>query len=358
MRDTPYTPEQIQSAQRLRVRRCLGAALFYGISGTILAVAKIAGLFPGFALNLMLTLFAATSFVFWATIRSGANLRFADPSLTEAQIAAALLNCTLVLVFAGPLRGVVMLAYVVPLQFGAFALPARRLLRLCLIPAIGLPLAMAGAEWLNLRGATANVEIVQWIALLLVLPFTATIAGRLYEYGRYKRLSDTDELSGLYNRRAAFAYLDQLTRMSQANRGTFSVALIDLDHFKQVNDRYGHAMGDRVIRSFADIARGALRKGDLIARWGGEEFLAVLHGPPEHARTSIERLREALAGQLVAGLPEPVTLSAGIAQHQPGQSLPDLIDLADGALYAAKHSGRNRVALAAAPDERRGVTPA
>ncbi|GAA5184193.1 GGDEF domain-containing protein [Niveibacterium umoris] len=335
------------------MRRSVAAALFYAVSAVILAVASAVGLFPRYALWLPVATFTTAAVGFCIVIRSGFNLRFRDPSLTEAQIAIALLNCTLVLGFAGPMRGIVMLAYVVPLQFGAFALTSPILLRLCLIPALGLPIAVAAGQAMGIHGASINFELVQWLALMLVLPYTAVVAGRLHEYGRYKRLSDTDELSGLQNRRAALAYLDQLTRMSDANRVPFCVALMDFDHFKAVNDTFGHATGDQVIRSFAALARDTLRKGDVIARWGGEEFLVVLHGDLAQARASIERLIHAAANHSIEGLPRPVTVSAGLALHAIGQSIPDLVEHADRALYTAKRKGRNRLELAASDSDRR-----
>lgn len=355
MSQATYTTEQIARAQRLRLRRSLLAFLFYGDSATVLAVACGIGLFPLGALYIVLVMFLCTPALFVALIASGANPRRRDPSLTEAQIAAAMLNCTLVLTFAGPLRGIVMLAYILPLQFGAFALTTPVLLRLCLIPAAGLPLAIAASHWLGMRGAALELELVQWMALMLVLPFTAYVAGRLFDYNRYKRLSDRDELSGLYNRRAALAYLDQLTRLSTPNQVAFCVAVLDFDHFKQINDQFGHAAGDEVIRSFALLARDTLRKGDVIARWGGEEFVVVLHGDYEQAQHSIERLREARAGQVVEAVGRAVTLSAGLALHQPGESIASLIERADRALYAAKHAGRNRTELARHSLDRRQV---
>jgi len=353
VRASTYTSEQIERAQRLRLRRSLLSWLFYAASATLLGIACGMGLFPTGALYLALVMFFCTPALFVGLIASGANLRWRDPSLTEAQIAAAMLNCTLVLTFAGPLRGIVMLAYLIPLQFGAFALTTPILLRLCLIPAAGLPLAIAAGHWLGMRGAALELELVQWMALMLVLPFTAYVAGRLFDYTRYKRLSDHDELSGLYNRRAALAYLDQLTRLSAPNQVNFCVAVVDFDHFKEINDQFGHVAGDEVIRSFALLARDTLRKGDVIARWGGEEFVVVLHGDCEQALQSVERLRAACAGQIVTAIGRAITLSAGLARHQPGEPITSLIERADHALYAAKHAGRNRTEVAGTGNDRR-----
>lgn len=357
MATATYTPEQIARAQTLRLRRCLAAALFYAVSAGIIGIAVLLDLYPVHGWVFMLVTYAIANVFFISAIASGFNLRFADPSMTAAQIAGALINCTITLTFSGELRGIIMLAYVLPLQFGAFALTTRTLLRLCLIPATGLPLAILVAHQLGIRGPALELELVQWCALMLVLPFTAYVAGRLFEYNHYKKLSDHDELSGLLNRRAALAYLDQLTNLSAHNRLPFCVALLDFDHFKQINDTWGHACGDAVITGFAQLARDTLRKGDIIARWGGEEFLVILHGDLDSSRASIERLRARCETVRHGDLTSPVTISAGLARHIEGQTIPWMIEQADHALYAAKRAGRNRIEVAAANGERRHATP-
>ncbi|MCX9155215.1 GGDEF domain-containing protein [Niveibacterium sp. 24ML] len=356
MADTPYTPQQIARAQKLRLQRCLSAALFYAACAGIMAIATYLGRYPMQAWLVVVAAYGLTNLVFIASIASGFNLRFADPSLTAAQIVAALLLCSLTATFSGELRGLITLAYLIPLQFGAFALSTPSLMRLCLIPAITLPMAVATSVWLGIPGPRLELELLHWCALMLVLPFSAFVSGRLFEYGHYKKLSDHDELSGLLNRRAALAYLDQLTRLSAGNRVPFCVALVDFDHFKQINDTWGHARGDAVICEFARIARDTLRKGDMIARWGGEEFLAILHGDLQQSHTSIERLRAACEQAHCGGLPHPTTISIGLAEHTDEHSIPWLIERADHALYAAKSAGRNRVEVAGTCTERRHAT--
>jgi|SRR5579884_3026460 len=167
-------------------------------------------------------------------------------------------------------------------------------------------------------------------------------------YRRSLSLALTDELTGLYNRRYVFAHLNELLGRMQEGGGKTTVMLFDIDHFKQVNDRYGHPAGDEVLRELADRAMRYVRSVDLVGRLGGEEFIVVM---PETslpgAVVVAERLRIAMADEpfvLQSGEKLPVTVSIGIAETAAGEDgLEALLKRADDALYAAKNSGRNRV---------------
>jgi diguanylate cyclase (GGDEF)-like protein len=155
-----------------------------------------------------------------------------------------------------------------------------------------------------------------------------------------------DSLTGVYNRRHVTAVLDEV-----AGAGTeLSVVLIDVDHFKSVNDRHGHAVGDQVLVRIARELAGAVRKDDTVARYGGEEFVVVL--PGTGARTAAERadLWRRRCAAMVVDTPQgplTVTFSAGVAQLSPGDSPDDLLRHADEALYRAKAAGRDRIVIAA-----------
>lgn len=153
-----------------------------------------------------------------------------------------------------------------------------------------------------------------------------------------------DELTGLLNRAA----LAQLRRdpewMERLGGGTFSLVLLDIDHFKQVNDRHGHLLGDRALREVAAVVRDSVREHDIAVRFGGEEFLIVLPGTElANAAEIAHRIREQVAA---AVLPFPLTVSAGVAAGHAGHDVPERVfDRADQALYRAKANGRNRVII-------------
>jgi diguanylate cyclase (GGDEF)-like protein len=155
-----------------------------------------------------------------------------------------------------------------------------------------------------------------------------------------------DSLTGAANRGAFFAQADRLFRRASESAAPLSLIAFDLDHFKSINDNHGHAVGDQVLKSFAECAAAVLRPGDLFGRIGGEEFAALLPGAsPEAAYVIADRVRHAFAaaprrfGDHGVG----ATVSAGVATTTGGDSLEALLEAADRALYRAKDRGRNRV---------------
>jgi diguanylate cyclase len=162
--------------------------------------------------------------------------------------------------------------------------------------------------------------------------------------------ANRDALTGLYNRRYLDATLDRELARSQRDRQPLSVMLIDIDHFKRINDTLGHPAGDEVLRQTAHLLNGLTRSSDIACRYGGEEFLLALPGMPlAKAQTIAETLRQQYADSplLGHGTPLRATISIGLAGHpEHGEHAEQLIGQADRALYRAKHEGRNRVCTA------------
>jgi len=169
---------------------------------------------------------------------------------------------------------------------------------------------------------------------------------------RAEHLASTDTLTGLLNRRVLFERLEQEAARSRRHGAPLSAVLIDLDHFKRINDGYGHAAGDAVLRSVGKLIRGAVRASDVAARYGGEEICVLLpQTEPEGARRFAESLRRQI-GAIVHefdGHRLSVTASLGVASTAPGLATVDpqaLLKAADIALYRAKREGRDRVVIA------------
>lgn len=161
-----------------------------------------------------------------------------------------------------------------------------------------------------------------------------------------RRLATLDELTGLVNRRYIGSILGAENERQRRGGEPMSVALIDIDFFKRINDNHGHAAGDAVLRGFATLASATMRSGDTVSRWGGEEFLVVMPATDKaEAMRAIERLRFEFSTLSFIGIDETVdaTFSAGIATHRDRETVEELVERADRCMYAAKAGGRNRV---------------
>ncbi len=169
-------------------------------------------------------------------------------------------------------------------------------------------------------------------------------------HDRLERLAAVDPLTDAYNRRFGLARLREEFSRAVRAENPLGVLMLDLDHFKAVNDTYGHLVGDRVLRAVAAACRRVVREGDVLVRYGGEEFLVLLPGAgPEDVRQVGERIRRAVAETSVedGDLRVGVTVSLGGATYrETSDSTDSLVALADGALYEAKEAGRDRLVFA------------
>jgi diguanylate cyclase (GGDEF)-like protein len=174
-----------------------------------------------------------------------------------------------------------------------------------------------------------------------------------------QRAATTDPLTGIMNRRALLAALDIEQSRSERNGYPMSLLLLDVDHFKAINDSHGHAVGDHVLAALGGLLAAEVRKTDYVGRWGGEEFVVVLSGADEDgAQTGAERIRTAIERLEVCdenGRPVPVRVSIGVACLEVKDTAEVLVDRADRAMYQAKSNGRNRVVVAPSTLRRTGT---
>lgn len=166
------------------------------------------------------------------------------------------------------------------------------------------------------------------------------------EHKELIRQAAIDPLTGVYNRLQLNLLLTHKVDQAYRDKSTFSILFIDLDHFKTINDQFGHMEGDRVLIEFTSVTRDTLRSSDLFCRWGGEEFIVVLDkADAATAYTIAEKLRLRIRHHDF-GLNISITLSIGISQYDSNLTISDTINLADTAMYKAKNQGRNQTVLA------------
>jgi diguanylate cyclase (GGDEF)-like protein len=226
-----------------------------------------------------------------------------------------------------------------PAIFILFANGAVFLLRSPLIAQLGWQTdqPVFSSAWLTVISTESLLATISTAFILLAM------AKERAELG-HKTAAKTDALTGLANRRSFF---QEAARLIASGSRPVALLMIDLDHFKSINDQFGHAVGDKVLKIFAQTSVGHLRPTDLVGRLGGEEFAVLLmNASQEGALLVAERLRSAFAAAAatVDGLPIHATASVGLSLLHPGQDMSALLDLADQALYRAKATGRNRVA--------------
>lgn len=204
-----------------------------------------------------------------------------------------------------------------------------------------LPSPHGRSHWIAVSAKPGPaVDGVQWSGIMM------DISDQVAEEQRLRKLCDTDPLTELPNRRKLMVHLTSVTSLSTRHGTPLSIMMIDIDHFKRLNDRWGHLHGDDVLKQLATQAKALLRREDMIARLGGEEFMVVLPLTPlQQCHTLAERLRQSISVRDFGMGAGQVTLSIGISEYRCGEPLTSLIERADQALYSAKEVGRDCVCL-------------
>ena len=297
---------------------------------------------------------------FYVLVRFSRQLRIEPWHLAFAQAVFAVLCNVAGYAITGPIRGASLAVLLVVIVFCTFSLRPRQTYLLCALAILTLAATSAFMTAVDPVAYPLHVEAFNValgsISMIAVTTLTAEMSRLRNRLRRQKEellqavakiqtLATVDELTSLANRRHMNAVLKE-----QAARGQMvCIALLDIDYFKSVNDRYGHAVGDTVLRMFADAARAELRANDVLARWGGEEFLLML---PETSLADAVKVLERMAARFsacsVEGIDSSIriTFSAGAAQRNPDEALDATIGRADRAMYQAKSGGRNRIVSA------------
>ena len=303
-------------------------------------------------------------------VRTGLSLRWRDPSLTSFQMQWALTCNAAAYVIAGPARALLLPVLVIILMFGIFGRSQRQMMYLMAYAIVlHTGAVLLAAQWL--MSPLANEVVLAHITIVLLSVAAATmmsvhmqrIRARLRQQNadlqgalaQIRELAMRDTLTGLLNRRQMAELMQLEWHRCQRSERPLVIAQLDIDHFKPVNDTHGHAVGDRALQAFARTVLASVRDSDVLARWGGEEFVMMLTDTPvDEACEVLERVRLAVA-QMKIPHPEgtfQLTVSAGLALLVPGETVEHTLERADRALYTAKALGRNRVVVAPPPGSR------
>jgi diguanylate cyclase (GGDEF)-like protein len=350
-----------ERSRRNRIRWIYSTAASYAVDVLFLALFAAAGTIPFYMAGAYGAAAAAVCATAYHAFAVGWNLRLRDPNLTEPLMLVAIALQLAVVVAAPQLAFPFLANLFVVFAFGMLWLKLPNAVAVWSIGvfATGIVCYLVGERFGVPSGGAVEVFLV-WLYFSLILGrcLLVSVAAsetreRLAESRRkltdtldqVQRLASRDELTRALNRRALVAALERERSRAERSGTPFCIAMIDLDHFKVVNDSYGHAAGDAVLRAVADTVHDTMRMTDVFGRYGGEEFLLILVGtPPQTALEAVERVRLAVAARDWRSIvPDArVTMSAGIAGFRKGESVEQLLHRADQALYQAKKTGRNR----------------
>lgn len=356
-----------QSPRRAAMRRStyLAQAISYTIDAIILFLYYLADI----TTIATCLIFVAVGIVWTAISLSLSerhfNDRFKDHYLTVPQSIGSI-SITLIAVYLAPEVGFyfVCINFII-LAFGALRMNAWQTALVWTYSTVGLtilflvtdePIAMPMATWTE-RGLALACFVTAMGRCAFVGLYGSSLREMLYKRGnelrdahaRIEELAQIDELTGTLNRRYIMKALNREMARAQRSQEACSVAIIDVDFFKSINDRFGHPVGDEVLRSFALAIGANIRSIDILGRYGGEEFLLIFPGTPkDEAKNAVERLRIIIADldwtEFSFGI--TLTMSAGLCQVRQDDSADDLLVRIDKALYRAKGSGRNCVIAA------------
>ncbi|HEX5354766.1 MAG TPA: diguanylate cyclase [Aquabacterium sp.] len=356
-------------ATRARTAAILLCAIMYAICCSAAYYAAEINLMRPFAPKLLWATSMPAYVAFYTLVRFGKTRHLKDPTLMLPQNVFALLAIAFAYTAVGPHdRGVVLVLIALVMVFGMYTHTPKQSVQIGVLAMLLLGLSMGVLAHIDPDYYPPDLELLRFELMLGTVP---TLIFSAYQISSWRnrlsaqrkdlkialeqvqQMATHDVLTGLYNRRFMQDRLEDAVKRFERYGERFTVVLIDLDHFKRVNDQFGHKVGDQALMAFANASGIVLRETDIIARWGGEEFIFLLpNTAAEKALVALERLRQTLASCTVSeNVPQlRVKFSAGVAVHDSVTSLTHTLERADKALYQAKSSGRDRD-VTAPPDK-------
>jgi diguanylate cyclase (GGDEF)-like protein len=309
----------------------------------------------------ILIFFWVGELIYTVILLTGLNKLYHDPSLTVPQM---LWGTTFILTVAYLLndwRGLILMSFYGMLSFGFFKLSFREFLSIGLYAILGYALVILYLFVYEAERININLELMQLLAFAsttIVMVYTGSSIHRLRSRTKNqyvalqeamelnKKLATTDDLTGLFNRRYFMEKLTQQKALSEREDSDFVVFYCDLDHFKHINDTFGHHTGDIVLQKFSEILKSSIREIDYAARFGGEEFVCLLVNTDiANAIKVTERIRHSLASYNFSDIAPSLnsTVSIGIANFKEFKTIQETLMSADNRMYQAKQMGRNKV---------------
>jgi len=347
--------------QALRIRRFFISLGIYILNFPLSSLAYYADMMDLKILYLLWIIIFALNIILYIVFRTGINRRLKDPSMTSIQICVASLVVMYAIFFVYEARGILFSVYILILLFGIFRLDTRQFLYASSFILLTYGTDIFLLQVFRPQDIILKIEIFQWFGLAIVLVSVSFIGGNISFLRRelatsrkklrssmmtIREMAIHDDLTGFYNRRHLMELIETEKNRSVRTGSVFTLVMMDIDKFKNVNDTYGHQAGDNVLMTFSAIIRSVLRKTDFCGRYGGEEFLIVLTETDlQDAKIFAERIRSCVEESFFPDLSSNfrVTVSIGLSQHRTKEDIEKTISRADEALYRAKNNGRNRV---------------
>ena len=360
IKELVFTDDPRQSLRISRHLSALAAIMIFTIASIYFSYSGMLKS-GGLALIDINLIFWAGLFLITFVIRSGANLRLPDPSMTMVQILWCSLYILTLLYLLNDWRSIALMPYFAILSFGYFRLDFREFLAVTVFSVLGYLFVIIFIQVNEPYRIQFDKEMVQLLGFAMtcaVMVYTGSEVNKLRVGYRERndqlaealrlntRLATTDDLTGLYTRRYLMNMLSNQKALSERDDSDFVILFADLDHFKHINDSFGHYIGDIVLKNFADIIRTSIREIDYGSRFGGEEFVVLLVKTDiEQSKNVAERIRHGIEhfnfSDIAPGL--HVTVSIGMANYKQYKSIQETLMTADNRMYKAKDQGRNRI---------------